>query len=89
MEVARHGITCNAYAPGIVGTAMWDEIDEKMGQLEGAAKGDMLKKYSGAILMGRVSVPEDVAKTVSFLAGGESDYMTGQTLIIDGGIQFS
>lgn len=35
---------------------------------------------------GRVSVPEDVSKTVSFLAGPDSDYMTGQTLIIDGGI---
>lgn len=89
MEVARYGITCNAYAPGIVGTAMWDEIDEKMGAVEGAAKGDTLKKYSGTILMGRVSVPEDVAKTVSFLASEGSEYMTGQTLIIDGGIQFS
>ncbi|KAL6714772.1 hypothetical protein ACLMJK_008198 [Lecanora helva] len=89
MEVASYGITCNAYAPGIVGTAMWDEIDEKMGELSGAAKGETLKKYSGNILMGRVSVPEDVADTVSFLAGRGSDYMTGQTLIIDGGIQFS
>lgn len=89
MEVARYGITCNAYAPGIVGTAMWDEIDEKMGAIEGAAKGDTLKRYSGTILMGRVSVPEDVAKTVSFLASEGSEYMTGQTLIIDGGIQFS
>ena len=89
MEVARHNITVNAYAPGIVGTTMWDEIDEKMGEITGAAKGDTLKKYSGGILMGRVSVPEDVAKTVSFLAGPDSDYMTGQTLIIDGGLQFS
>ena len=89
MEVAPHGITCNAYAPGIVGTAMWDEIDEKMGELSGAAKGETLKAYSGGILMGRVSVPEDVADTVSYLAGKGSDYMTGQTLIIDGGIQFS
>ena len=79
MEVAQHGITCNAYAPGIVGTAMWDEIDEKMGALSGAAKGETLKKYSGGILMGRVSVPEDVAETVSYLAGKGSDYMTGQT----------
>ena len=68
---------------------MWDEIDEKMGEISGAAKGDTFKKYSGGILLGRASVPEDVAKTVSFLAGPDSDYMTGQTLIIDGGIQFT
>ncbi|KAL8950686.1 MAG: hypothetical protein Q9222_003296 [Ikaeria aurantiellina] len=89
MEVARHNITVNGYAPGIVGTAMWDEIDEKMGEITGAAKGDTLQKYSSGILMGRVSVPEDVAKTVSFLVSPDADYMTGQTLIIDGGIQFN
>ena len=58
---------------------MWDEIDEVMGQLSGAAKGETIKKYSGGILMGRVSVPEDVAETVSYLSGKGSDYMTGQT----------
>ena len=68
---------------------MWDEIDEKMGALSGAAKGETIKKYSGAILMGRVSVPEDVADTVSYLASRGCGYMTGQTLIVDGGIQFS
>ncbi|KAL8822598.1 MAG: hypothetical protein Q9191_006669 [Dirinaria sp. TL-2023a] len=89
MEVARHSITVNAYAPGIVGTAMWDEIDEKMGQISGAAKGETLKQYSGGIPLGRVSVPEDVAKVVSFLAGEGSEYVTGQTWIVDGGLQFS
>ena len=58
---------------------MWDEIDEVMGTLSGAAKGETIKKYSGQILMGRVSVPEDVAETVSYLSGKGSDYMTGQT----------
>ncbi|KAL8724140.1 MAG: hypothetical protein Q9166_008113 [cf. Caloplaca sp. 2 TL-2023] len=81
MEVARHNITVNGYAPGIVGTAMWDEIDEKMGEITGVAKGDTLKKYSGGILMGRVSVPEDVAKTVSFLASPDTDYMTAQSRV--------
>jgi NAD(P)-dependent dehydrogenase (short-subunit alcohol dehydrogenase family) len=41
------------------------------------------------IALGRTSVPEDVAKTVSYLASPDSDYMTGQTLIIDGGIIFN
>ena len=58
---------------------MWDDIDEAMGTLSGAAKGETIKKYSGNILMGRVSVPEDVAETVSYLSGKGSDYMTGQT----------
>ena len=58
---------------------MWDEIDEAMGRISGAAKGETIKKYTERILMGRVSVPEDVAGTVSYLSGKGSDYMTGQT----------
>ena len=89
MEWAKHGITVNAYGPGIVGTAMWDLIDEKLAAEEGLAKGDAIKKYAGDILMGRVSVPEDVANLVSFLASEDSDYITGQTMLVDGGMQFS
>ncbi|KAL8849050.1 MAG: hypothetical protein Q9221_005949 [Calogaya cf. arnoldii] len=81
-----HGITVNAYAPGIVGTAMWDQIDEEMGKMKGVPKGETIKQYShDLIALGRTSVPEDVPKTVSFLTGGDSDYMTGQTVVIDGG----
>lgn len=90
MEMAPHKITVNGYAPGIVGTAMWDLIDEKLGEMQGVPKGESIKKYSKELIaLGRTSVPEDVSKTVSFLAGPDSDYMTGQTLIIDGGIIFN
>lgn len=89
MEWARYGITVNAYGPGIVGTAMWDLIDEKLAEHEGLAKGEAIKKYSEAILLGRVSVPDDVASLVSFLSSTDSDYVTGQTMLVDGGIQFS
>ena len=90
MEMATHKITVNAYAPGIVGTAMWDMIDEEVGKVRGVAKGETIKNVSGELIaLGRTSVPEDVAKTVSYLAGPDSDYMTGQTLVIDGGIIFT
>ena len=89
MEWAKHGITVNAYCPGIVGTDMWELIDEKLAAEEGWQKGEALKTYSGAIALGRVSVPEDVASYVSYLASPDSDYMTGQSVMIDGGIQFS
>ncbi|KAL8994973.1 MAG: hypothetical protein Q9188_006917 [Gyalolechia gomerana] len=90
MEMAPHGITVNAYAPGIVGTAMWDLIDEEIGKLKGVPKGQTIQKYSSDLIsLGRTSVPEDPAKVVSFLASDDSDYMTGQTLVIDGGIVFT
>lgn len=89
MEWAQHGITVNAYGPGIVGTAMWDLIDEKLAEHEGLQKGQAIEKYSEAILLGRVSVPNDVAQLVSYLSSEDSDYVTGQTILVDGGIQFS
>lgn len=87
-ELGREKITVNAYCPGIVGTDMWDYIDEKMVDAWGGNKGDYLKKYSGSIAMGRVETPADVANYVSYLASSASDYMTGQAVQIDGGIQF-
>ncbi|MGF7156136.1 meso-butanediol dehydrogenase/(S,S)-butanediol dehydrogenase/diacetyl reductase [Novosphingobium gossypii] len=89
MERAQHKITVNAYCPGTVGTGMWDLIDERMAQAGGLERGEALKKHSEGILLGRTSEPEDVAKLVSFLASPDSDYMTGQSVLIDGGIQFT
>jgi meso-butanediol dehydrogenase / (S,S)-butanediol dehydrogenase / diacetyl reductase len=88
-EWAEHGITVNAYCPGIVGTAMWDVIDEQMGGYSGAGKGETLEQFSQLIALGRVETPEDVASFVSYLASRDSDYMTGQSVMIDGGILFS
>jgi meso-butanediol dehydrogenase/(S,S)-butanediol dehydrogenase/diacetyl reductase len=87
-EYASDGITVNAYCPGIVGTDMWVEIDQRFAQLTGAAVGETFKKYVDGIALGRVQTPEDVAAFVSFLAGPDSDYMTGQAPLIDGGLVY-
>jgi NAD(P)-dependent dehydrogenase (short-subunit alcohol dehydrogenase family) len=91
VEMARHSINVNCCAPGIVGTAMWDLVDEKLGEIEGRPKGESLKKYSTELTaMGRVSVPEDVSKVVGgFLCSADSDFVTGQTIVVDGGIVFT
>lgn len=69
---------------------MWDLIDEELGKKKGAAKGDTIKKYSGELIaLGRTSTPDDVAKLVSFLSSRDSDHVTGQTQLIDGGIIFT
>ena len=85
-ELADKGITVNAYCPGIVGTDMWDLIDEKLGAYLGTGKGEALERYASTIPLGRVQTPDDVAAFVSYLAGPDSDYMTGQSVMIDGGI---
>lgn len=88
-EWAQYGITVNAYCPGIVGTAMWERLDEELGKHFGLEKGEAFKQYSERISLGRVEEPEDVASLVSYLASKDSDYMTGQSIIIDGGVVFS
>jgi len=79
-EYASAGITVNAYAPGIVGTDMWVEIDRRFAEITGAKVGATYKQYVEGIALGRASTPED--------AGPDSDYMTGQTPMIDGGIVY-
>jgi meso-butanediol dehydrogenase/(S,S)-butanediol dehydrogenase/diacetyl reductase len=87
-EYASAGITVNAYCPGIVGTDMWVEIDKRFAELTGAPIGATYKKYVEGIALGRAETPEDVAAFVSFLAGPDADYMTGQAPMIDGGLVY-
>lgn len=85
-EWAPHGITVNAYCPGIVDTKMWEEIDHDLGEINKVGKGESMMAMAAGIALGRVSVPADVASLVSYLAGPDSDYMTGQCVVIDGGM---
>ncbi len=87
-EYASDRITVNAYCPGIVGTDMWVEIDRRFAEITGAEIGATYKKYVDGIALGRAQTPEDVAAFVSFLAGPDSDYMTGQAPLIDGGLVY-
>ena len=87
MEWAQYNITVNAYAPGIVGTQMWNLIDEKLAEQAGKPKGSMIASYSDRLIpLKKTSVPEDVANLVSFFGSSDSNYVTGQTYIVDGGI---
>lgn len=87
-EHAADGITVNAYCPGVVGTDMWVEIDKRFAELTGAAEGETYDTFVGGIALGRAETPDDVAGFVSYLAGPDSDYMTGQAGLIDGGLVY-
>jgi meso-butanediol dehydrogenase/(S,S)-butanediol dehydrogenase/diacetyl reductase len=87
-EYAADGITVTAYCPGIVGTDMWVEIDRRFAELTGTPLGATYKKYAEGIALGRPETPDDVAALVSFLAGPDSDYITGQAIITDGGLVY-
>lgn len=74
-ELAPYGIQVNAVAPGFVETEMINSIPE-----------EKLREYLEAIPMKRFATAKEVAETVSLLADGTLSYMTGQVLILDGGL---
>jgi 3-oxoacyl-[acyl-carrier protein] reductase len=74
-EVASRGITVNAIAPGFIDTEMTRSLAENQRQ-------ELLSR----IPLGRLGSPDDVAAAVSFLASEDAGYITGQVLIVDGGI---
>lgn len=74
-EVAVRGITVNAVAPGFVETAMTADLSD-----------EIKEKATEAIPLGRMGTPEDIAKAVAFLASDDASYITGQTLVVDGGM---
>lgn len=74
-EVASRGITVNCVAPGFVTSAMTDALTP-----------DQKQRITGAIPMGRIGNPQEVAACVVFLASDEAAYVTGQTLHANGGM---
>lgn len=83
-----YNITVNGYGPGVVRTELWEQLDKDLvaiGKFDKEGQ-SMDALAENMILMKRYSYPEDIVGTASFLASSESDYMTGQLLMIDGGM---
>lgn len=74
-EFAPRGITVNAVAPGFIRTDMTDAISD-----------EMKAKYAEAIPLGAMGEAEDIARTVAFLCSEGARYITGQVLLVDGGL---
>ena len=74
-EVASRGITVNAVAPGFIETDMTRALDE-----------NQRAKTLANVPMGRLGEPEEIAKTVAFLASDDAAYITGETLHVNGGM---
>jgi 3-oxoacyl-[acyl-carrier protein] reductase len=74
-EVGSRGITVNAVAPGFIATDMTEALGEAV--TEGV---------TGQISLGRLGKPEEVAAAVRYLASDDASYITGQTIVVDGGL---
>ena len=86
-DLARHDITVTGFAPGVVATEMWEQVDQDLMDIGASERpGQAMDEFSQEILRGRVATPGDITGTTTFLASKDSDYMTGQIVMIDGGM---
>ena len=76
VELAPHNIRVNAIAPGFMKTKMNERVTKKP---------ELLRKFKGAIALGRIGETEEIATTAIFLASDASSYITGITILVDGG----
>jgi meso-butanediol dehydrogenase/(S,S)-butanediol dehydrogenase/diacetyl reductase len=85
--LAEHNITCNAFAPGVVDTPLWTQLDADLMDIGDAQRpGQAMDDFAAGILLGRPATPEDIVGTALYLASHDSDYLTGQVIMIDGGM---
>ncbi len=79
-------LTVNAICPGVVDTEMWRKIDREWTASDGRAQGSAWADRVRGIPMRRPETPEDLAGMAVFLASPDSDYITGQSYHVDGGL---
>ena len=82
-------VTVNAVCPGVVETAMWAQIDREWGAMQGLPAGETWRQRVSGVPMGRPQTTADVAELALFLGSAASDYMTGQSINMDGGLVMS
>jgi meso-butanediol dehydrogenase/(S,S)-butanediol dehydrogenase/diacetyl reductase len=86
VDLGPHGITVNAICPGSIMTDMQIMVDAKICEREGWPPGTFNAKRAAEVPMRRLGTPEDVAGLVTFLASDDASYITGQSIIVDGGL---
>ncbi|WP_158601994.1 SDR family NAD(P)-dependent oxidoreductase [Pararobbsia silviterrae] len=82
-------VTVNAICPGLVETDMWKQIDQQWTEIANWKSGDAWKSRVSAVPLGRPQTSEDVAGLAAYLVSKDSDYMTGQSVNMDGGLSMS
>ncbi len=85
--LAEHDITVNAFAPGVVDTPLWEKLDKNLMEIGDSERpGQAMNDFAAGILRGRPATVDDIMGTALYLASSDSDYMTGQVIMIDGGM---
>lgn len=85
-ELAPYNILVNTVAPGRVATDRVAFLDQVKADKQGVSKEEVEKASKKQIPLGRYGDPEEFAKVVTFLASNASSYVTGSSLLVDGGM---
>jgi 3-oxoacyl-[acyl-carrier protein] reductase len=86
IEYGPHHITFNNIAPGWTATERLNELAESRSQAAGIRKEQIFGKWAQEVPLGRLGKPEEIADAIVWLASERAAYVTGQTLIVDGGV---
>ncbi|MEZ2349742.1 L-iditol 2-dehydrogenase [Caballeronia sp. RCC_10] len=85
LALAKERINVNGIAPGVVDTPMWEQVDALFARYENRPLGEKKRIVGEEVPLGRMGVPADLTGAALFLASADSDYITAQTLNVDGG----
>ncbi len=85
LALAPYGIRVNAISPGVIDTPMWERVDQLFAKFENKSIGQKKKEVGEAVPLGYMGRPFEVARVAIFLASDQSQYITAQTLSVDGG----
>lgn len=85
-ELAGDGILVNAVAPGLFDTERLREVQTAIAEKRGITLADVRQEYAARIPLARLGEPLELGRLISFLVSEENSYLTGQTLVLDGGM---
>jgi meso-butanediol dehydrogenase/(S,S)-butanediol dehydrogenase/diacetyl reductase len=85
LDYGPHGVRANAVCPGWVRTEMGDRGMDYLGKERGIGREEAYELTARYLPLRRVAVPEEIAAACLFLASDEASYVTGETLVVDGG----
>ena len=82
-------LNVNAVSPSVVPTAMWEQNDRERSRILGLPPGQSMQEFVERIPLRRAGTPQDMAAAVAFLCSADADFITGQTLNVDGGFEMN
>ena len=85
LALAHHNIRVNAISPGVIDTPMWETVDALFAKFENKPIGQKKREVGRSVPLGYMGHPSEVARVAVFLASDQSQYMTAQTISVDGG----